>query len=166
MSPRTTLFSLLTLLALAGFLSACGSAGVENAPVEILATPSGDIELVEVFATHNPMLLSSGTPIPNNFPTGLDKIYLGIKFKKHGQDVSQMKMNYELTYKGIDLETRLESHPYSWTEQVSQAEVVTLPIVKADGSAFGDGPYQAKIIIDGQLIALLNFTIGGTQPAP
>jgi hypothetical protein len=163
---RNTLTFLLTFLALSGFLPACSPKGVENAPVQIIATPSGDIELVEVFAAHSPDIISGGQPLQNNFPAGLDKIYLGIKFKKHGQDVSQLKMNYELTYKGIELETRLESHPYSWTEQASQAEVVALPVQKSDGSAFGDGPYQAKILLDGQLIALLNFAVGGAQPTP
>jgi hypothetical protein len=156
----------LILLALAILLAACNPKSAENEPVQIIATPSGDIELVEVFATHNPMLLSNGTPMPNNFPSGLDKIYLGIKFKKHGQDVSQMKMSYDLTYKGVELETDFDSHPQSWTEQASESEVVILPIRKVDGSAFGDGQYQAKITLDGQLIALLNFTIGGAQTAP
>jgi hypothetical protein len=75
-------------------------------------------------------------------------------------------MNYELTYKGVPLETELESHPYTWTEETSGSEVVALPVRMVDGSAFGDGQYQAKILIDGQLIALLNFTLGGTPTAP
>jgi hypothetical protein len=163
---RKTFLTIAILLTLASLLAACSPSSAKNQPVEIVATPSGDVELVEVFATHDPMLLSSGQPLPNNFPSGLDKIYLGIKFKKHGQDVSQLKMNYDLTYKGIALETELESHPYSWTEQISQSEVVALPVRKADGSAFGDGQYQAKILLDGQLIALLNFTVNGAQPTP
>jgi hypothetical protein len=44
--------------------------------------------------------------------------------------------------------------------------VVILPIRMADDSAFADGPYQAKLGIDGKLIALLNFTIGGSAPTP
>jgi hypothetical protein len=166
LSQRKTLQIFILFLALASLLAACSSGSPENKPVQIVATPAGDIELVEVFATHDPTLLSSGTPIPNNFPPGLDKIYLGIKFKKHGPDVSQLKMNYELTYKGVPLETELESHPYTWTEETSGSEVVALPVRMVDGSAFGDGQYQAKILIDGQLIALLNFTLGGTPTAP
>jgi hypothetical protein len=66
----------------------------------------------------------------------------------------------------VKLETELESHPYTWTEETSGSEVVALPVRRVDGSAFGDGQYQAKILLDGQLIALLNFTVGGATPTP
>lgn len=166
MNPRKTFRYLISVLALASLLSACSPSKVENLPVQIVATPSGDIELVEVFATHNPILLSSGTPAPNIFPSGPDKIYLGIKFKSPGAEASRFQLDYELTYKGIQLETEFDSQPTSWTEQASGAEVVILPVRQKDGSAFGDGQYQAKIFLDGQHIAVLNFTIGNPTPAP
>jgi len=119
-----------------------------------------------VFATHNPVLLSGGTPAPNIFPSGLDKVYLGLKFKSPGEAESRFQVDYELNYKGIELETEFDSQPTSWTEQASGAEVVILPVRQKDGSAFGDGPYQAKIFVDGQMIALVNFTIGNATPAP
>ena len=166
MSHQKTLPILIAIFVMAMLLSACGSQATENKPVQIVATPAGDIKLAEVFATHDPTLLSSGTPVPNYFPAGLDKVYLGIKFSKQGEDTSKFNLDYELDYKGVKLETEFDSQPANWKEQASGLDVVIIPVRKKDGSAFADGPYQAKIFINGELIALLNFTISSATATP
>jgi hypothetical protein len=157
---------LTALLAAAFLLNACSPSAEPNPPVVILATPSGEIELVEIFATHNPTLLTSGTPAPNVFPAGVQKIYLGIKFRTLSNAAERYNLNYELSYKGLKLETEFDSQPTSWKEQNTGLEVVILPLRRADGAAFGDGQYQAKLLVNGQLVALLNFAIGGATPTP
>lgn len=157
---------LIAVFVMAMLVSACSPQAAGNKPVQIIATPAGDIQLAEVFATHNPTLLDSGTPLPNAFPSGLDKVYLGIKFNKRGQDTSKFNLNYELDYKGVRLDTELDGQPASWTEQASGLDVVILPIRKKDAGAFADGPYQAKLFINGELTALLNFTVSRATPVP
>lgn len=167
MNPRKTLQFVLSFIALAVLLAACSPGEIENQPVQIVATPNGDIQLVQVFATHNPLLLDGGTPPPNIFPAGIDKVYLGLKFVSPGTEASRFAVDYQLSYKGLPLETEFDSQPTSWTEQASGVEVVVLPVRRKDGQALGDGPYQAKIFIDGQLIALLNFSLSNAvTPAP
>lgn len=166
MTPHKILQILIAICIMAMLLSACSPQAAENKPVQIIATPAGDIQLAEVFATYNPTLLDSGTQVPNTFPTGLDKVYLGIKFNKQGQDTSKFNLNYELDYKGVKLDTEYDSSPTNWKEQASGLDVVIMPVRKKDGSAFADGPYQAKLFINGELIALLNFTVSNATPAP
>jgi hypothetical protein len=151
---------------MAMLFTACSPQAAENKPVQIIATPAGDIYLAEVFAIPDPTLLSSGTPAPVTFPSGLEKVYLGIKFNKQGQDISKFNLNYELDYKGVRLDTELDSQPASWKEQASGLDIVILPVRKKDGSAFADGPYQAKLFINGELSALLNFTVSSATPSP
>lgn len=151
---------------MAMLFSACSPPAANNKPVQIIATPAGDIQIAEVFATYNPTLLDSGTPVPNTFPSGLEKIYLGVKFNKQGQDISKFNLNYELDYKGLKLDTEFDSQPTSWKEQTSGLDVIIMPVRNKDGSAFADGPYQAKLYINGDLFALLNFSVNNATPAP
>jgi hypothetical protein len=166
LTPHKILRILIAICVMAMLLSACSPQAAENKPVQIIATSAGDIQLAEVFATYDPTLLDSGTPVPNTFPSGLEKIYLGIKFNKQGQDISKFNLNYELNYKGVKLDTEFDSQPTNWKEQASGQDVVIMPVRKKDSTAFADGPYQGKIFINGELIALLNFTVSSATPAP
>lgn len=166
MKPRKTLQFVVSIFALAVLLAACSPGEIENQPVQIMATPQGDLQLVQVFATDNPALLESATPPPNLFPSGIEKVYLGIKFISPGKEASRFAVDYQLSYKGLPLETEFDSQPSSWNEQASGAQVVILPVRRKDGQALGDGPYQAKIFINKQMVALLNFTISNLTPTP
>lgn len=141
----------------------CARAEQPKELAKIVATPSDDVQLVEAFVTHNPMLLSSGTPLPNILPANLKKIYLGLKFNNLGTDVDRFKVDYRLTYKGLPVEATFDSEPASWREQGSGANVLILPIRKKDGSVFESGEYDAELLIDGKVVAMLHWRIGGGE---
>ena len=47
------------------------------------------------------------------------------------------------------------------TRRSPASTTVNLQFTPRDGGSFPDGPYQAKVLINGQAIAALNFSIGG-----
>lgn len=158
--PISGLFFAFVLLAVV--LSGC-SVGSVKSPVQIVATPAGDMDLVNVFMTTNPMGLDSGTPTPRNIPLNTPKIYLGLRFRSTGTNVDKFKIDYEVLYKGLPLDTEFDSQPASWTEQSSQSTVVIMPVRKADGTPFEPGQYEGRILIDGNLIATIEWQVGSEE---
>lgn len=156
--PICILILLMALLA-----SGCAGPSQPKELAKIVATPRGNVALVGAFVTHNPMLLSNGTPLPNILPPDLKKIYLGLRFKNLGSDVDRFKVDYKITYKGLVVDAALDSEPTSWKEQSSGANVLILPIRKKDGSAFASGEYDGELLIDGKVVAVLHWRIGGGE---
>jgi len=152
-----TVLALLTLL-----VSACSQVN-EKPYSRIVATPGGDVQLINAFVTHDPTQLDKGELVPSFIPNNIKKIYLGIRFKNLGTDVDQFKVDYKMTYKGLEVQTEFDSQPTSWTEQSSGATVLILPIRRADKTPFTEGYYEATILIDQQEVAVLHYEIGGSE---
>jgi len=153
------ILSLIALLAM--LVSACQ--GSEKPYSRIVATPGGNVQLVNAFVTHDPMQLDKGELIPSLIPNNVKKIYLGIRFKNLGSDVDKFKVDYLITYKGLQVDTEFDSEPTSWTEQSSGATILILPIRRADKTPFADGVYEAQILIDQHVVAELRYKVGGGE---
>lgn len=149
---RLWLHWLMLSLTLAGCGGGSGLPGASGAPVEFVITP--EVEVLHAFMASDYDQIEAPETASTVLPSGLSMIYCAITLKHGVNEVSFEIFNDSGPMEiGEGYWMTISDHN---TGQVTYSRDIPAP----DGGVFADGAYQTKVYLDGELVALLNWSIG------
>lgn len=154
-----------TLLAgLAAPLGAVAQRGAEPAlpgasgpQFERLGPPPHDNAIVEAFLYQTPEQAAVGAVRPRRFPSGSTQLNLDLRLKAMPR--MGVRVRYEILTRAGPLEMRDRALVFmDWLsdQQVASMDFELIPA----GGVFPDGPYQLRVFMNDEAVAVLNWSVG------
>jgi hypothetical protein len=134
-----------------------GLPGVDGPRVEFIGTPPNEFEIRDAFVYALPDQAASRLDRPNRFPSGTAKLTLDLRVK------DLPRLGTMIRYEVLDNEGAVEMEDGYFSFARLQGEgVASLDFdLRPRLGPFTDGPYQLKLFMNGILVVVLNWTIGG-----
>ena len=93
-------------------------------------------------------------------PSDSIQFVLGVIAQIKAAETTNYKLDYEVYNNAGLVETEIVGKPVNWTDPNNGQTIIMFTVRPKGQVSFPDGPYQAKILLDKKVIALLNWTIG------
>jgi len=130
--------------------------GAKGPRLERVGTPLKGIEITDVIVSDMSQS-SSGAPPTQQFPSGTNTLHLDVKLK--AKSPPKNKIEWELF--SNDGKVGLKG-AYGSTYAIPSAQIYSFgQTLDPESGTFPDGPYQLKLMMDGQTVAILNWSVGG-----
>lgn len=138
--------------------------GESGLAVEYVGESPADFNITSAFMSPIPITPGEAVYSAKGLPSGVPQFVLGVIAHVKAAEGANYKIDYELFNNQGLVETEILGNPVNWTDPETGKTIIMFTVRPKGKASFPDGPYQAKILLDKKVMALLNWTIGSRTP--
>ena len=130
--------------------------GASGSRLERVEQPPGGIELIDARVYLSEEKVRSDAPLPQRFSTGAAKLRLGIDLKSDGPPKA------EITFEVLSATGKMkikDGYAVYSAVPADRKYSASYPL-EPEAGVYANGAYQLRLLMDGKVVALLNWSVG------